>query len=64
MEVVGQPDWKLWILMEIASRAPAFEATEDDLQVLFDLVDNEINYGGIRRSRHGSVTAGERPVPP
>jgi hypothetical protein len=63
VELSGRPDWKLWLLMEVASKAPAIEATEDNLQPLFDLVDNEIQFGGMRRARHGNDTAGERPRP-
>ena len=59
----GRPDWKVWVLMEVANKAPAIKATEDNMQLLFDVIDNEIQFGGIRRPRHGSETAGSRPKP-
>ena len=59
----GRPDWKVWVLMEVANKAPAIEATEDNMQLLFDVIDNEVQFGGIRRPRHGSETAGSRPKP-
>jgi hypothetical protein len=61
--LAGRPDWKVWVLMEVASKAPAIEATVDNMQLLFDVIDNEIQFGGIRRPRYGSDTAGERPKP-
>ena len=59
----GQSDLKVWVLMESASRAPAMEATQDNLQAMFDLVDNEISYGGVQRLRHGAGTSHMRPKP-
>ena len=59
----GRPDWNVWVLMEVASKAPAIEATVDNLQLLFDVIDNEIQFRGIRRPRHRSESAGERPKP-
>ena len=41
VELSGRPVWKVWVLMEVASKAPAIEATEDNMQLLFDLIDNE-----------------------
>jgi hypothetical protein len=61
--LAGRPDWKVWVLMEVASKAPAIEATVDNMQLLFDVIDNEIQFGGTRRPRYGSDTAGERPKP-
>ncbi len=63
IEMAGQPDWKVWVLMEVASKAPAIEATEGNLQILFDTVDNDINYGGARRAQYGSGAVAERPRP-
>ena len=59
----GQPDLKLWVLMEQASKAPAMEATQDNLQALFDLVDSEITHGSFHRERFGVATAHLRPKP-
>ena len=58
----GQPDLKLWVLMEPASKAPAMETTQENLQALFDLVDNEITYGSVHRARFGADTAHLRPI--
>ncbi len=49
--------------MEPASKAPAIEAPPENLQVLFDLVDNEIIYGNVRRPKYGSDATVERPKP-
>lgn len=59
----GQPDLKLWVLMEPASKAPAIEPSTENLQALLDLVDNDITYGGIHRAKHGADTAHLRPKP-
>ena len=59
----GQSDWKLWVLMEPASKAPAFEPSVENLQALFDLVDNEITYGTVHRAKHGAATGHLRPKP-
>ncbi len=49
--------------METASKAPAFEASEENLQIMYDLVDNEISYGNVRRPKCGSDAVVERPKP-
>ena len=59
----GQSDWKFWVLMEPASKAPAFEPSVENLQALFDLVDNEITYGTVHRAKHGAATGHLRPKP-
>ena len=59
----GRPAWKVWVLMEGAKKAPAIEATVDNMQLLFDVIDNEIQFGGIRRPRFGSETESSRPKP-
>ena len=59
----GQPDLKLWVLMEPASKAPAIEPSKENLQALFDLVDNEITYGGVHRAKYGAATGHLRPKP-
>lgn len=59
----GQPDWTFWSLMEPANKAPAIEVTAENLQALFELVDNEISHGGVRRPQHGSSSQGLRPCP-
>ena len=59
----GQSDLKLWVLMEPASKAPAIEPSMDNLQALFDLVDNEITYGTVHRAKYGAATSHLRPKP-
>ena len=59
----GQPDLKLWVLMEPASKAPAIEPSQENLQALFDLVDNEITYGSVHRPKYGAATSHLRPKP-
>ena len=63
IQLPGQAVWTMSVLMDVANKSPAIEATEENLQWLFDAVDNEITYGGVRRPRHGSGSTGERPRP-
>ena len=58
------PDgWEPVLLMEAGSKAPAMEATADNLQTLFALVALELAVGTTKRARHGADPASPRPAP-
>lgn len=58
------PDgWEPLLLMEAASKAPAIEATPENLQMLFNLINAELSAGTTKRARHGSEASGSRPAP-
>ncbi len=55
-------DWCPNMLMEGSTKAPAIEATPDNLQRLFDMAQSEMEDGIVKRVRHGSGTD-DRPKP-
>ena len=59
----GQNSWTFNVLMEAASKSPAIEATSQNLNFLFMLVDDDVSNGHTRRARYGAATASQRPAP-
>jgi hypothetical protein len=55
-------EWCPMMLMEGSTKAPAIEATPDNLRRLFDMAQAEMEDGIAKRARHGS-NSGDRPEP-
>jgi len=63
LPMLGGNPWEVIMLMEPANKSPAIEATEANLQQLFDIVNDEIEHGQVRRPKYGIESAGSRPPP-
>jgi hypothetical protein len=55
--------WKVQVLLEAASKAPAIEATQANFNSLFRIVSFELEHSAERRAQYGKLTSVERRHP-
>lgn len=58
-----QDGWEPMLLMEAASKAPAIEATAENMQMLFNLVASELAVGTTKETKLGVDAPGPRRAP-
>ena len=60
----GGSPWEPWVLMDVASKAVAVEASAANFEVLHDVVQSELAAGTVKRTRYGASTVRPQPKGP
>ena len=60
----GGSPWEPWVLMDVAPKVVAVEASAANFQTLHDLVQTELAAGTVKRTRYGASTVRPQPKGP